>query len=370
MKAKRYITALGAFFVLVISVAACGSGVPGDAVANVAGNPVTLQAFDHWMFVAAKSQAAQNPGQPVIVPNDPPSFGQCVSNVRKQIPQLAKTSSKTLKADCQNLFNSLKSQVMPFLIEAYWYQAQAAKEGITVSDAEVMKAFDTAKNQQFQTKAQYQAFLAQTGQTQADIVYRFRIHVIFTKLLAKRSTKVTPAQIQSYYKSHLSQFGTPQTRDVRLVLAKTAAQADAAKAALQHGQSWAAVVKKYSTDPTTKSTGGLLQGLSSSGSQDAALTQAAMSAPKGALMGPVKAQFGYYVFEVVKIHPATQQSLSAATPIIRQTLSNQNQNNAQTALNNQIKKAWQGKTTCRSDYAVADCKGYKAPATTPTATTG
>src|SRR5579862_1777716 len=98
MRAKRYITALSAFFVLALGTTACGSGVPGDAVANVAGNPVTLQAFNHWMFVLAESQAANNPGTPVVVPTDPPSFHQCVSNVRKQIPSLAKTSSATLQS--------------------------------------------------------------------------------------------------------------------------------------------------------------------------------------------------------------------------------------------------------------------------------
>src|ERR1700722_2402614 len=108
----RRFAALGAFFVVSVTLAACGSGVPGNSVADVAGNPITTQAFNHWMYVAAKSQAAQSPGQPVIVPNDPPDFNQCISNVRKQIPSLAKTPAKQLKSDCGQLFTSLSSQVM------------------------------------------------------------------------------------------------------------------------------------------------------------------------------------------------------------------------------------------------------------------
>ncbi len=68
--------------------------MPGNSVANVAGNPITTQAFNHWMYVAAKGQAAQSPGQPVIVPNDPPNFTKCVTQVRAQIPALKKTSDK------------------------------------------------------------------------------------------------------------------------------------------------------------------------------------------------------------------------------------------------------------------------------------
>ena len=48
----------------------------------MAGNPITTQALNHWMYVAAKGQAPQSPGQPVIVPNDPPNFTKCVAQVR------------------------------------------------------------------------------------------------------------------------------------------------------------------------------------------------------------------------------------------------------------------------------------------------
>jgi foldase protein PrsA len=333
--------------------------VPGDAVANVAGNPISTTSFNHWMYVAAKSQAAQSPGQPVIVPTDPPKFTACVTQVRKAIPSLAKTSTKELTSDCKNLFTSLSGQVMDFLIKAYWYQAEAAKQKITVTDAQVQKAFNTAKKQQFQTPTQYQTFLTQTGQTQQDIVFRFRVNQIYTKLLSKQSTKVTPAAIQAYYNSHRSQFGTPQTRDMRIVLAKTAADANAAKSALQHGQSWTDVAKKYSTDTATKNKGGALNGVIK-GQQDAALDKAAFAATVGQLVGPVKGQFGYYIVQVTKIHASTQQSLAKATPLIKQTLTSQKQTTAQNAVDSKVKKDYQSQTQCRSQYAMADCAGYKA----------
>jgi foldase protein PrsA len=378
MNMMRKVLALGAFFVVTVAVAGCGSGLPGNSVAVVAGNPVTTQAFNHWMYVAAKSQAAQSPGQPVIVPNDPPEFKQCISNVKKQIPQLAKTANSQLKNDCKQLFTSLSSQVMDFLIKAYWYQADAANQHINVTQAQVDKAFNTAKSAQFPSQAQFQSFLGQTGQTLQDILYRFRINQVYTKLLAKHNTTVTPAQIQAYYNSHKSQFGTPESLNLRIVLTKTQAQANAAKKALDGGQSWNAVAKKYSTDPTTKNAGGVLSNVTK-GQQDTALDNAAFSAPLNKTQGPVKGQFGYYVFEVTKRSTSTQQSLAQATPQIRQTLTAQQQTSAQTAIDNRAKKNWLSKTTCRSDYSMADCSGYKAPkssttpstpgATTPGATT-
>src|SRR5947209_8745241 len=139
-KYSRRILALGAFFVVAASLAACGSGVPGDSVADVAGNPITTQAFNHWMYVAAKSQASQSPGSPIIVPSDPPDFSHCVAQVRREIPALAKTATKTIRGDCKQLFTSLSSQVMDFLVKAYWYQAEAARNHINVTDAQANAA--------------------------------------------------------------------------------------------------------------------------------------------------------------------------------------------------------------------------------------
>jgi foldase protein PrsA len=356
MKSLKSILALGAFFVLAVALSACGSAVPGDSVADMAGNPITTSAFNHWMYVAAKGNAAQSPGSPVIVPNDPPDFKNCVAQVRKEVQALVKQSDKQIKTACGQLFTSLGSQVMDFLIRAYWYQAEAAKQHVKVTDAQVQQAFATAKQQQFPTDAAFQTYLSQSGQTLQDILFRVRASQIFQKLEAKQHTTVTPAQVQAYYQTHRSQFGTPETRDIRIVRTSTEKQALAAKAALASGQSWDAVAKKYSIDTATKSKGGQLPGVKK-GQEEQALDSAAFSASVNKVVGPVKGSFGYYVVEVTKIKPATQQ-----------TLSGQAQTNAQTAVDKKAKSDFLHKTQCRSPYAMADCSGYKAPKTSSTST--
>jgi foldase protein PrsA len=367
MKTRKFIPALGAFFVLVaMAISGCGSSIPGNSVAVVAGNPISLQAFNHWLYVDAKSQAASSPGQPVIAPNDPPQFTRCIAQARAEFPTLKTKSAATLRSDCKQLFTSLSSQVMDFLIKAYWYQGTAHQLGIKLTDAQIAAALTKAKAGQFKTDAQFQTFLKGLGETQQDVDYRLRVSQIFTKLVARHSTPVTPAKIAAYYAAHKAQFGTPQTRNMRIVLAKTAAQAAAARSALQKGQSWTVVAKKYSTDPTTKNKGGALTNVTA-GQQDAALSTAAFAAPVNKLLGPIKGQFGYYVLEVTKITPATQRSLATSTPLIKQTLTGQLQQAASTAVDNAAKKAWLSKTTCRPEYAMADCKGYKAPKTSTSA---
>lgn len=229
--------ALGAFFVLAIGLTACGSSVPGNSVANVAGNPITLQAFNHWMFVAAKG-SSQSATAPVIVPNDPPKFTNCIAQAKKEIPSLAKTSEATLRTDCSQLFTSLSGQVLDFLIKSYWYQADAHNLKVNVTDAQVTKQFNTDKKQSFPQAAQYTAFLKQSGQTEADILYRVRVNLIFQALVKKQTKTVTPAQISTYYNAHKSSYGKPETRNIRIILASTEADATKAIAALKAGQSW------------------------------------------------------------------------------------------------------------------------------------
>jgi foldase protein PrsA len=366
MKWLKSILALGAFFVVAVGVSACGGG-SSESVATMAGNTISTQAFDHWMYVAAKGNSAQSPGAPVIVPNDPPTFANCVKQVREQIPTLSKQPDKTIRADCKQLFTSLSGQVMDFLIRASWYQAEAAKLGIKVSNAQVQQAFDSAKKQQFPTATAFQAFLNSSGQTLQDILFRVRVNQIYSKLLARHQTSVSTAQISSYYTSHPTQFGSPEKRNIRIVRTNTLSQANAAKAALERGGSWNTVAKRYSIDAATKSHGGLLVGVTK-GEEEQALDTAGFSAAVNKIIGPVHGQFGYYVIEVAKITPATKQSLAKATPLIHQILTGQAQTNAQSAVDNQAKKDWLTKTTCQSAFAMADCSGYKAPATSATGT--
>ena len=382
MKSRWSIPALGAFFVVIaLVVAGCGSsgGVSSGSVAAVGGNQISKRMLDHWLYVDEKSQSASAPGQPVIVPNDPPHFTNCIAQVRKDFAQYKKTPAKTIQGLCSKLFVELNGSVLGFLLESYQYQALAHKLGIQVTNAQVQKQLNSEIKSQFKKQSQYQQYLKQSGYTNQDVLYRTRVVAIYKKLAARHTPKVNAAAISAYYQAHKSTFGKPETRNMRIVLAKTQSDASAALSALKGGQSWNAVAKKYSTDPTTKNHGGLLTGVAK-GQQDAALSNAAFSASPNKLVGPVKGQFGYYVVEVTKITPATQQSLQQATPQIKSTLTSQSQQKAQKAVNAEAKNAYGARTLCAKYYGISLCHNYKqtqiqtptASSTTPapTGTTG
>src|SRR5439155_22990416 len=159
-----------------------------------------------------------------------------------------------------------------------------------------------------------------------------------TKVI-KGKDKVSDAQIASYYNKNKQRFAQPERRDLQVVLTKTKAKAEAAKKAVNSGQSWASVAKKYSIDEASKAQGGKLPGVAK-GQQEKAFDDAIFSAKKGAITGPIKTQFGYYVFDVTKVTPASQQTLAQTKETIRNLLKSQNQ---QKALNGFVAKL-------RSDY--------------------
>ena len=348
--------ALSASAVLV----ACG-GVPSNSVATVADTPITQADFNHWLTIASKSTSQQTPGAVVVVP-DAPNFTNCIAQKRKaagapSAANPAKTDAQ-YKADCQALFDQQKGQVMQLLVTSQWIQGQAARMGITVSDAEVKAQFEKTKKGAFPNEAAYQKFLAQSGETEQDILFRIKVDALSAKIrdaALKGADQVSDADARAYFASHKQQFGQPEKRDLLIIRTATQAQALAAKAAVSGGQDWAAVVKKYSNDPQTKSTGGSLKG-AVKGQDDPALDKAAFVAKTNTVIGPVQGALGWYVAKVVKVTGGSTQSFDAAKPQIVQVLKSQQQ---QAALNNFVKdfqKQWKSLTDCAKIYTMELCK--------------
>jgi foldase protein PrsA len=368
MKAVRLVLALCALAAIVAVGAGCG-GVPGNAVAEVDGNAIDKDQFNHWMNVAAKTS-----GQPSATVPDSPDFKNCIAQKRKTAPKPAKGQPKTtdeqLKDQCKQEYDALRDQVMQLLTSFRWIEGEAEEQGIKVSAAEVRKSFEEQKKQSFPKDADYKKFLKDYNQTEADILQRVKLDLLSNKIrdkIIKGKDKVSDAQIQDFYTKNKERFAQPERRDLRIVLTKTEAKANQAKAALESGQSWKTVAKKYSIDEASKAQGGKLPA-QAKGTLEKSLDQAVFKAKKGQITGPVKTQFGYYVFEVEKVQKATQQTLEQAKETIRQTLQSQNQQKALDKFVSDFQKKWKNRTECRDGYVTQVCKGAKAtPTPTPSA---
>ncbi len=187
--------------------------------------------------------------------------------------------------------------------------------------------------------------------------------------VVKGKDKVTDAQIEDFYNKNKARFAQPERRDLNVVLTKTKAKADAAKKALESGDSWKAVSKEYSIDEASKAQGGKLPA-QAKGTLEKQLDAAVFGAKKGQLSGPVKTQFGFYLFEVTKITKASQQTLVQAKETIRQTLQSSNQQKALESFTKDYSERWKEKTDCRKGYVIQQCKQGPKATPTPTAPAG
>jgi len=369
-KPVRFISALGAVFLAVVGLAACGGGVPGDSVASVNGTPITNTAFKHWMAIAATSQT---PGVKTVVP-DPPDYTRCIATIREaEVKELKATkgtlaSPATMKKRCETQYKSLQQEVLAFLLSSQWVIGEGNALGVKLSDAEVKKQFEKVKAQQFPQAATFEKFLALSGQSLSDLLLRVKLNMLSTKIqqkIAQQKGKVTEAQAEKFYNENKTRFGTPEKRSVNIILTKTEAEANAAKAEIQSGKSFAEVAKKTSIDPTSKANGGLLSEVVK-GQEEKPLDEAIFSASKDTLGGPVKTTFGYYIYEVKSVTPGSQQSFAQAKASIKAQLASTGQQEALSKFVKEFKKRWKEKTDCASGYVVADCKQYKAPKGTST----
>ncbi|MGA2454952.1 MAG: peptidyl-prolyl cis-trans isomerase [Solirubrobacteraceae bacterium] len=370
-KTLRSLSALGAVLFALVGISACG-GIPGDAVVQVGGTSITKTAFDHWMEVASASNKVAGSTEKTVVP-EPPNYTACVAHLKATAPAPAKgqappTEAK-LKSECGVQYKALQTEVLGFLISSQWVIGEAGSLGVKLSDAEVHKEFTKIKTSQFPKASEFEKFLATSGQTVSDLLLRVKLNLLSQKIqkqVVKEKGKVTQAQIAKYYEENKSRYGTPEKRNVRIILTKTEAAAASAKKEVESGKSFASVAGKVSIDPTSKANGGLLKEVVK-GEEEKALDTAIFSAAKNVLGGPVKTPFGYYVYEVVSVTAGTQEPLSKVQATIKQQLIATGQQTALSKFVKEFKKKWMGKTECRSGFVVADCKSYKAPKSSGTA---
>jgi foldase protein PrsA len=339
--------------------AGCGGSGPRVPVSVDGAGVITHAAFSHWMRIVAAGTAEGAAAMP-----QPPRYTACVRHLRSASTTSSKApSTATLQSRCATEYRQLKEAVLGYLIPAEWVLGEAHTLGVSVSDAEVKKQFVKAKAGRFTRAGEFQRFLTQNDYTVSDLLLSVKINLlskrIQQKLIAGKGN-VTQAEIAKYYAENKSRFGTPEKRDLEIILTKSAASAAGARQAIQSGESFASVARRVSSDPTSKRTGGYLPGVVR-GQEEKPLDSAVFAAKPGQLLGPIKTSFGYYVAEVKAIHAGSQSSLASVSASIRSQLASQKQERARQKFLASFRGSWQKRTTCRAGFIVMECKEYKAP---------
>jgi foldase protein PrsA len=338
----RY-AAVAAVLALAIGVASgCGGGggdVPSNAVAVVGGTDITLQQVDDLM-------------------------GQAQQTYKQRKQTFPKKGSKEWEA--------LQQQAIQHLVEVQELEVGANEQNVTVTDKEITAKLDSIKKQFFtdaKTKKvdekKYQQALKTQGITEDQLRDTIKQQLLQQKLFnaLTKNVHTTDAKITAYYNQNKKTlYTTPATRHVRHILVKDKKTADKLYDQLRTSdKTFAALAKKYSTDPGSKTKGGDLGNITK-GQTVPQFDKEAFAIAPNIVSKPVKTQFGYHLIEALgAVTPATTKKLDAAlkTQIKTQLEGTQKQ------------KAffdWFQKLDKRLKKDIKYAKGY-APATTAAATT-
>ena len=296
---------------------------------------------------------------------------------KDQFDRLINQAKKNYQANKQKFppagttqYIALRKQAMQFLVQRAEFEQQADEMDLKVTDADVDKQLSTIKSQYFgksgkcdsTCEKKFEGELKKQNLTMDQVRDDVRASVIQNKIYEKvtADVKVSDKDIDSYYKKNKQQYVQPASRDVRHILVKKKALADQIYQQVTHGGNFAALAKKYSTDPSSKDSGGKMT--ISKGRQVPEFDKVAFALKPHQIGQPVKTTYGWHVIEALT--PTKKQSvtkLSEVRTAIRQQLLQQKKQDEMRKWVDETSKDFQSKTS----YQV----GYEPPATTTGAAT-
>jgi parvulin-like peptidyl-prolyl isomerase len=279
--------------------------------------------------------------------------------------QVAQAKLKKPPAPGSDKYEELKKAALSELLDQIWIQGEAEELDISVTDKQVADELATIKKQNFPSPGAYEKFLKESEYTPADILARVRLQLLSNKIqevVNNQAPKPSSSEIKEYYEAEKgSQFTTKASRDVRIVLNEDKAKVEEAKQALEKDNSpanWKKVAAKYSTDPTSKSKGGLQEGISEEFLQGP-LKEAVFGTATGELAGPVELEKKWILIEPVKLNPEKVQTLKEVESQIEQSLGQEKQQEYFSEFVADYQSKWTSRTYCGDAYLIERCANFK-----------
>jgi foldase protein PrsA len=273
-------------------------------------------------------------------------------------------------------YEEVKEATLKELIEGIWIRGQAEEMGIKVTDKQVEEELAQIKKTSFPTPSAYQKFLKESGFTEEDVNDRVELQTLVNAIQEKVNSEApapSEAEISAYYDEQKeAQFTEQESRDVRLIINKDKAKVEAAKKELEKDSSpanWKKVAPKYSSDPTSKTKGGLQEGITEEFLKGE-LKEAIFGSATGELKGPIKFETNWILVEVVKLNPAKEKKLPEVKAQIEETLKGEGQQKYLGEFAKGFESRWNSRTLCASGYEISKCSNYSGsgrPANAPPA---
>jgi hypothetical protein len=293
-------------------------------------------------------------------PPQAPQYTACVANLRASG---IKGSDGFLKEECKARYAKLLREGVNGTIEDAWVRGEDAELGIKLDRAAVAHTIA-----QSEALPQFKESLQSSGQTLAQFKERVEGQELSNQLykyIEAHTPKVTHALLARYYAQHQQSFALPERRDIHIVRTSSKVAAQQALSQIRAGRSFASILPEVSPSQPIGSKNGLILGLTPSSFSQKNLIDAIFKAPVHVPSGPVAAiehtiSLGYYVFEVIRVHPPREQTLAEVEGALRQELPEQLHDQSLSAFVKAFKAKWTARTSCQPGYVFVDCRQFGA----------
>jgi foldase protein PrsA len=319
----------------------CGGdeGLPDKAVAEIGDAVITRSDFEGALRFATGRD------------DDPRNYAACIEAKRQDARGTGGTpvADAELEQRCRQEYEKVKRTVMDHLIKAEWTRQEAQARGISLTNAQVERAMDQAKaSGLFGSDV-----LAKAGISESELLARVRenqLQAKVTEQVTAQAKKVSSQEVADYYRRHKEDLVVPDRRDMRIVITRSRAKAQAARAALDKGRSWSSVAKEYSVH-FSRHDGGKITAEWTRRNR-VGLGATIFRAKKGELTGPVSDGATWAVFVVNEIKPSYLPPLDQARGDITRRLQSIRAKRALDAYAEKYRQV----TTCAPAFRVAACQ--------------
>jgi peptidyl-prolyl cis-trans isomerase C len=162
-----------------------------------------------------------------------------------------------------------------------------------------------------------------------DRLVDIREQLVIESLLKKKvATNINPSEeeLKSYYEKNKEKFKTGQEIATRQILVKTEKEAKELRGKLDKGEDFADLARRFSIDPSAKSTGGDI-GFHAKGTLPPEYEAATSKLTKvGQITPPVKTQLGYHIIQLQGMKPPAYTPYEEVKDFIKQRIVQEQQN--------------------------------------------
>lgn len=226
---------------------------------------------------------------------------------------------------------------------------EAVRRGLAADDAAVERAYDEARVA-YKDDAEWKELLKKQGFTPEAFREELRAKQTVSRLLSQEAQKMpepSEAELRAYYEANAKQLAVERLKAAHILIRVPAgslpqqklerrARAEEARRRVLAGEDFAAVVKRYSEDSTTRDRGGALEPFGR-GEIMKPVEQAAFSLKPAEVSGVVETQYGYHVIKLLEKIPGEPPPFEEVKDALKQQLAQSRRQEHLQALVNRLR---------------------------------